>query len=124
MTNKKLGIFAIVLVSLVAFGGLLSAYGRGIDNPERGLYHEQMEEIIEEGNYEDLVNFRNEIGYDVARRVVDEESFQQLKERHTYMEENGIEPGQGQRLKDGSGNKMGQRMGQENYNQMGECPYQ
>ncbi len=104
MANKKLGIFAIVLVSLIAIGGLVSAYGPGFDNPYRGTYREQMEEILETGTYEDLVSFREEIGHNVAPWVIDEDSFQQLKERHEYMEENGLEGGM--RLRDGTGQGM------------------
>ena len=116
MKNKRMGLFALVLVTLVTFGGLVSAYGTDLDNSERELHREQMEEIIEYGNYEDLVAFREEIGREVIPWVLDEEGFEILQTKHQYMVENGIEHHRG--MMKGKGQKFGQ------WARNGECPNQ
>lgn len=60
---------------------------------ERGTFHEQVEEVIEEGTYEDLIVLREELGFDVMRRVQSQEDFDEMKERHEYMQSQGYEPG-------------------------------
>ena len=109
MANKKiLAAGVLSLLGVLFFGAFYaSAYSPGNGfyatdnqavkerNAERQLMHEQMESIIENGTYADLVAFKEENNLNFMPWVTDEETFQQLKERHETMEayraENGIE---------------------------------
>lgn len=58
-------------------------------------YHEQMERIMEEGTYDDLIALREKTGFNMMPFVDNEESFKQMQEKHEQMEkfreENGFE---------------------------------
>jgi hypothetical protein len=103
MIKKTLG---ILLIAIIAITGSVFAYqGFGMHqnnlNPnsenqtyhERGQFHEQMEEILEQGTYDDLVAFREEVGFDVMRKVQSVEDFEAQKARHELRESQGLEPG-------------------------------
>ena len=79
--------FAVgIAVALVALfiGGV---YAQGMwTGGQRGTYHEQMEQVLEEGTYDDLVALRLETGGRMMPWVQDAESFAQMQERHKTME--------------------------------------
>ena len=90
---KTVWIVGILFLLAVAS---VSAYGMWqIDRPngqrsgnifQPGSMHEQMEPIMEEGTYADLVKFREEVGFTMMPWVQDEETFRQAQERHEQME--------------------------------------
>jgi len=92
--NKSiiLGVFAILgLIAVVGFVDAHGGYGnlyRGVQSTEEfNEHHERMEEILEEGTYQDLVDYREETGMPIMPWVTNEETFQEAKERHEAMEE-------------------------------------
>ncbi|MBC8500776.1 MAG: hypothetical protein ISS25_00095 [Nanoarchaeota archaeon] len=84
MKNKNFGIVALVLVAMLLLAWSALAHG-GFSF--QGTFHEQMEEIMEEGTYDDLLAMREELGFNMMPWVVDEETFEQAKEHHEAMEE-------------------------------------
>lgn len=94
---KKL-ITSIVLLMLVSLGFTYAYYGSGngmVLRDNSALHQDDVENILETGTYDDLVKLRENIGYNVMPRVNSEEDFNQMKERHEYMEENGFALGHG-----------------------------
>lgn len=120
----------IMLIALIAIIGSVFAYqGYGMNSQsstyEKGTYHEQVEEVLKDGTYDDLVNLREELGVNVMPMVESEEDFSLMQERHELMEEQGIEPGYmrtsgfGNHMRSsGSGYGQGKGMGNS-----GNCPY-
>ena len=91
---KKTLIAIISLVVLTLGATFAFAHGGGFGNSEfqntqAGTYHDQVEEVIETGTYDDLLSLRDELGYSVARWVDSEEDFAEFKEMHEVMEEEG-----------------------------------
>lgn len=118
-----IGIFALILVgsaAVFAFG-----YGQGVSpmnqansTHEKGTFHKQVEAVLENGTYEDLVVLREELGFQVMRRVQSQDDFAIMQQRHEEMENSGIEPGY--LRNSGSGMDKGQgRMGGN-----GNCMFQ
>lgn len=91
MKRKNLWILALALMTVTALTGIATAHmGQSkLQNQEKQNFHEQMEEIMEEGAYSDLEKFREEIGFNMMPWVKDEETFKQAQEMHKNMEENG-----------------------------------
>ncbi|MCA9496462.1 MAG: hypothetical protein KC589_05955 [Nanoarchaeota archaeon] len=95
MKKTLIAIISLVIVTLGAT--LVFAHGGGFENNLRfqnqqnktGIYHEQVEELIETGTYQDLENLREEVGFPIARWVNSEEDFAEFKERHEEMEKEG-----------------------------------
>jgi hypothetical protein len=92
-------------------------------NVQKGTYHDQMEKILEEGSFADLVALRAETGMPLNPRIQSEEDFKLWQDRHEameqYWEENGIEPGnRGMHNGQGMGQGKGLGKGQNN----GNCP--
>jgi len=99
--RRSLVLSVLAIIGVISAIGFVSAYGYGNGfgmkymrytglnetNPWYEEHHEKMEEILEEGTYQDLVEYRNEIGMPVMPWVTDEESFLKAKERHEVMEE-------------------------------------
>ncbi len=90
--NKRyaiISLFAILGISIAS--GFVWAYGFEYNTPTHNnlypSYHEDIENIIENGTYKDLENYRNQLNRNIIPWVTDEETFQQLKERHEQMEE-------------------------------------
>ena len=117
---RKLTVLSVMaLIGVISVIGYVNAYGyvKGFDrmyrNQERmnitsdwyEKHHERMEKILENGTYQDLLDYRNEIGMNVMPWVTDEESFLELKERHKEMEEYHKTYGVG--IRDGNGFKFG-----------------
>lgn len=73
-------LFAVLSVTYAYYGNSLSGMG---------FYHDEVESIIEDGTYSDLVAFREDTNSRMANWVTSEEDFQLLKERHELMEEIG-----------------------------------
>lgn len=116
----------IMLIALIAIVGSVFAYqGTEMGNPiyEKGAFHEEVESVIETGNYGDLVNLREKLGFNVMRKVQSEKDFNEMKQRYEFNEANGIEPrylrNKGQK---GSGMNQGFGKGQGMINN-GNCPY-
>jgi len=98
-TSKKISFMLVGVVALIAIVAGVFAhqgnYGNSIDgsNHQRGMYHEDLSEVLESGTFEDLEAYREEIGFDVMRKVQSQEDFDEMKQRHQEMQEQGIEPG-------------------------------
>lgn len=133
----KKAIFAILILGLVVIGSMGAYAWQGSDNMvEKGTYHEQMEEILETGNFEDLKTLREETGMPIMRRVIDQASFEEMQTRHTEMVAQYGEgphfgahgPRDGSMRTAGEGQRMhinGQGMrGQGNGQNIGNCPYE
>lgn len=100
---KRTTVFILAALLVVASIGTAAAqgWGQGLQakNPdiEPGQFHEQMEEILEEGTYEDLEDFREATGMPVMFRIQSQEQFELMQEHHAQMEafweEQGTEPG-------------------------------
>ena len=88
----------LVVVSLLVIGlvsaGLVSAYK--FNSKEKGTHFEEMEKIVENGNYEDLIDFResNE-GFGGPRWINSQEDFIEWQEMHKDMENKGYTKGYG-----------------------------
>lgn len=146
MENKKMKkIITIFAIAILALTGTIFAYQNGMmknsseetklnyaqtQGYEKGTYHEQVESIIENGSYQDLVNLREELGFDVMRKVQSEEDFIAQQQRHLENKEAGLEPGylrnekgngQGSGLRNGSGNMQGNN--QKGMGNSENCPY-
>ena len=106
--DKKVFAVGIVLASLIAVIGIASAQGfgwsngagqRGMGHHEMMLHHAEFEEILEHGNYADLVSLREEYGFQIMPWIESEADFQKAKEIHEKMEqyakENGLARGSG-----------------------------
>lgn len=98
--NKKLIGVGAAIISLLLVAALAIAHGPAYNQDSQvapGTFHEQMEEVMENGNYEDLEALRAETGMSMMPFVTDQETFAQMQERHeemeAYWEENGIAPG-------------------------------
>ncbi len=98
--KKFISIFAILAIVLV--GGVFAHQNFAQNSQgfmatqsgyERGTFHEDVESVLENGTYEDLVTLRDELGFDVMRRVQSQEDFNEMQEMHELMEEQGYEPG-------------------------------
>lgn len=128
-----LGIFMLGIVALGASVFAFNGYGNGqgsaedfqqpVDH-EKGDYSEQINDILLNGTYEDLLALREELSIDVLRKVQSEEDFDLMKEKRLYMIENGIEPGSKPRLGNGQGFGKGRHnmQGSQKGN-CGNCPY-
>ena len=131
--NKKYLVIGISLIALLTIG-FVSAYGglyQGVGTQKYGMmntkHHEDMESILETGTYQDLLDYREETGYPVMRIIQTEDDFELMKEHHTWMEENGYEPGQFRGTGEGpfAGQRRGMHSGQGFRGQgsgFGGCP--
>ena len=100
---KSLLIVGLLLIASVFAATAYQGYGQGTE--ERGTFHEDMVNIVEEGTYEDLEAFREENGgFGGPRWVTDQTSFEEWQEKH--QENYDGTPGY---LKSGQG--KGQRSG-------------
>ena len=96
-------IISILLLVLVLGGASAFAYQnysgemRGnyyLDKPsQRGQFQDQMYQIIENGTYEDLVALREELGFDLMRRVDSQEDFEYMQQMHEQRKDQGFERG-------------------------------
>ena len=79
-------IIGILLISAILSLSLVSAHmGGGLRSGHMG-HHEEMEKIMEQGTYKDLVAHREEIGWNVKPWVTSEEDFELAKGMHERME--------------------------------------
>ena len=98
MKKKTIWIGA-ALASLLLLSGIAAAqrYGKGFGM--QGAFHEQMEEVMEEGSYAVLVELREGLGFNMMPWVSSEEACKKMQEHHEtmekYHEENGYGPGMG-----------------------------
>ena len=90
---KKLFAFGIALiVTALAVAGVVSAHGGFSSNDNRGLFHDEMESILESGSYEHLESFRDaNNGIGGPRWVVDQDSFETWLSQHNAFEAQGLE---------------------------------
>ena len=49
-------------------------------------YHEGMEKVMEEGTYNDLVAFREKLGFKIMPWIDNEQEFKEMQELHEKME--------------------------------------
>ncbi|MEC8220636.1 MAG: hypothetical protein VX028_01075 [Nanoarchaeota archaeon] len=90
MKKILMTIICLVIVTLgatFAFAHSGSFGNSGFQNSQAVTYNTQVEEVIENGSYEDLLSLREELGYSVARWVDSEEDFAEFKKVHEAMEE-------------------------------------
>ncbi len=95
MKKRKLGFVAIALAGLLLLAGVVLAHGRDQGFKMGSSHHNDMEDMMEEGTYNDLVELRENYGADVMPRIYNEETFEEAQERHVAMEEFHIEYGSG-----------------------------
>ncbi|MBI2546049.1 hypothetical protein HYV81_02610 [Candidatus Woesearchaeota archaeon] len=109
MGYKTVSVLALSLVLLVGIVAAHGMYGRspgfgigsGMDGMGMGMgyFHEEVEEVLEEGSYQDLVALRQELGANIMPWVDTEEEFKAMQERHKAMEawyeKNNQTPGYG-----------------------------
>jgi len=68
----------VIGLALVAVVSLVAAYGP---------WHEDMESVMEDGSYQDLVDYRESTGYNVMPWVDSQDDFESMQEMHEQMEE-------------------------------------
>lgn len=95
MKQILIAIFAVITVMVIS-AGLAIAHnsGYGIFDEER---HETMEEIMENGTFEDLEAYRQDTGLKIMPWVDSEEDFEKAQGLHEQMEGFHEENGYGQR---------------------------
>lgn len=100
MRNKKLVFAAIAIVSLLVIAGIALAQmgwgNRRAENEDgawqRGMmngmmaYHDDMEELMEEGEYADLIALREKLGFNIMPSIDNEQEFKEMQELHERME--------------------------------------
>jgi len=116
MEKRTIILAAVAMLSLLIIAGIAAAQSMlrskaNVQNPDgswqgmgmmhnnmmKGMmqHHEEMEEIMEEGIYADLVKLREEYGFEIMPWVENEEDFQLAKQMHEkmekYHEENGFD---------------------------------
>ena len=85
--KKKNLLVPLTLAGLLVMAGIVSAHsGFGQEFGAKRTHHEEMEEVMEEGNYKDLVKLRVEIGFNIMPWVDSEGEFKEMQERHEAME--------------------------------------
>jgi len=80
-------VFVVLAIPAAVF--VADAYGPSHDSIRPVVseeYHDQIENIVEDGTYDDLVSFREETGLNVPRWVDSEDDFDAWKTRHQEME--------------------------------------
>lgn len=102
--------FTIGLLVVASMGTY--AYQQGAINEQIGTFHDNIMNIMENGNYEDLVDLREETGRNMVNKVQSQEDFNEWKD-------NGCQGGQNHKGRDGGCNG-GCQGGCGNTN----CPYQ
>ena len=114
-TNKMIIAF-IALVAIV--GGVFAYQNNDMNNNinsmnqlshQKGEFHDNMESILENGTYNDLVKFREKIGFDIMPFVNSQSDFDSQKDRHEEMEAQGF---------DGDSNRMNNQGHRGNH---GDC---
>ncbi len=89
---KKIGLVIAVLASLLALAGIASAYmGFGMFGKSNGTSngtstYSEMEKIMEEGAYSDLVEYRQKTGLGIMPWIDTDEEFKDMQEMHNAME--------------------------------------
>jgi len=98
-----LGILTVGLVAAHGFGNGMATQGTNramartsmAEEYEPGFFHEQMEEVMEQGTFNDLQELRQEAGFNIMPWVDSEDDFELAKQMHERMEqwreENGYE---------------------------------
>ena len=97
-------------IALLLLVGAVSAYGWG---RQAAGQNEDAQGILETGTYQDLVQYRQDTGFNVMPMVQDEEDFNLMQERHEAMEQ----------YMDGEGNQYRQGFSRGFGGRMGGCPY-
>ena len=116
---KSLSKIIITFIALVAIvGGVFAYQNNGMDSNinsmnqlshQRGEFHDNMEKILENGTYNDLVKFREEVGFNIMPFVSSQADFDSQKDRHEEMKAQGF---------DGDSNRMNSQGHRGNY---GHC---
>ena len=104
LKNEKVAIPVVLFVGLgsLAYSYMGGGYGNYNNEFRNGFNYEQnlgrfnqMQNLIENGTYQDLLNYREENNFQFARWVDSEEDFNLMRENHLakkeYYEENGSE---------------------------------
>lgn len=91
---RKILITIISLVVLTLGVTFAFAHSGGFErmtyqNTQTKNFHEEMEKVIENGTYQDLLALREKLGHPFARWVDSKEDFDNLKEMHEEMEKEG-----------------------------------
>ncbi|MBI2656551.1 hypothetical protein HYX03_02340 [Candidatus Woesearchaeota archaeon] len=111
---KKSLVFAVIaMISLLVIAGIAMAqidwrwsnkqkdsqsFGMGSTGMMHGsmmAYHEEMEKLMENGNYNDLVALREKLGFRIMPWVDNEDDFRQAQKIHEKMEKSHEENGFG-----------------------------
>lgn len=93
MKKAFIALFAVALVVVAAgFGSAYYGQGNGndqrtnFDGMQRGAFHEQMEEVMESGSFEDLESLRTELDVNLMPWVIDQATFEEAQAHHQEME--------------------------------------
>ncbi len=76
---------ALVITGLVAVliaAAVVSAHGMG----RMGMYNQDMQKVLEEGSYQDLVELRQTSGMPMMPWVTDQASFETMQQHHVLMQ--------------------------------------
>lgn len=88
MKKKKFGFAAMLLAGLLVLTGIAFAHGSRVSGFGMGFnLHDEIEGVIEEGKYSDLIELRQELGFNIMPWVDSEDDFKQAEEMHEAMEE-------------------------------------
>jgi len=100
--KKNSIIFGAIGLALLVSIGFVAAHGvssnkmafqsyamekQNIDRSDMMEHHEEMEQVMEKGSFQDLVALREKIGFNIMPWVNDETQFKEMQERHEQMEE-------------------------------------
>lgn len=88
--NLKIGIIALLIIGLIG-AGVVSVYGRDYSRQKSVVYlgmPDEVEAVLEDGNYSDLVVLREKYQMPVMPWIQNEEDFQSAQER--YLENNSL----------------------------------
>lgn len=85
--NRKIFAAGTVLFLLIVVG-ITTAYGWGVR--ANAGQNEEVQKILETGTYQDLLQYRQDTGFQVMPMVKSEEDFLVMQERHTLMKQQGL----------------------------------
>lgn len=98
MKNKKFVFAAIAALSLLVIAGIAlaqmgwgakqasNADGMGQMGMMHSIMHDDMGELMEEGQYADLIAMREKLGFNIMPSIGNGQEFKEMQELHARME--------------------------------------
>lgn len=87
MKKILIGIISVFILTLGATFVFAHGGGFGELGSQPGTYHDQVQQVVESGTYDDLLSLREEIGFPIARWVDSQEDFLEFKQMREEMKE-------------------------------------